>query len=366
MNASAQKPWLAFFAALSALAAGVAASGGLSWQADWAKALDQARKESRPLLVVVLDRLTADPSQAQSLDRLERNASFAKAAPLAVLVRVQSATGDMKKAFGIVEAETPLAFIAFPDGRVVTAYASLPSPAAVAKDIRAAAAQLQISRAEAAAAEGDDAVAITLLRTVISENPPYGQARAARIALDDAAERGKAKVAQADALAAKHEYAAAGAAFEKIAADYAGTDAGSAAAERLRGIASNPAAARAVQAEKEGAAAAEILVQARSAEEGKRLAEAAQLYQRILKEYKDSPAATDASAGFDRVGKGAEEEAKERRQQTERDCALWMSYGDSLAQLGKAEKARGYYQKIIDTYPESGYAETARAKLKGL
>jgi serine protease Do len=50
----------------------------------------------------------------------------------------------------------------------------------------------------------------------------------------------------------------------------------------------------------------------------------------------------------------------------DRQCASWMAMADSFIKNGVPDKAREYLQKIIDTYPSSDQANTARAKLKAL
>jgi hypothetical protein len=47
-------------------------------------------------------------------------------------------------------------------------------------------------------------------------------------------------------------------------------------------------------------------------------------------------------------------------------CRSWLSLGRSYARMGMKDKARAYFQRVIDEYPDSKHARTARAELARL
>lgn len=52
--------------------------------------------------------------------------------------------------------------------------------------------------------------------------------------------------------------------------------------------------------------------------------------------------------------------------QADADCKRWMSLADSYIENGNTEQGKAYLQKIIDQYPNSSWAESAKQKLRSL
>jgi len=44
-------------------------------------------------------------------------------------------------------------------------------------------------------------------------------------------------------------------------------------------------------------------------------------------------------------------------------CQAWLNMADNFERSGMGDKAKEYLQKIIDKYPNSSFAETARNRL---
>jgi hypothetical protein len=58
--------------------------------------------------------------------------------------------------------------------------------------------------------------------------------------------------------------------------------------------------------------------------------------------------------------------AKPGGNQTDADCKRWMSLADSYIDNGNTDEGKVYLQKIIDQYPSSSWADSAKQKLQKL
>ncbi|MEK7324526.1 MAG: tetratricopeptide repeat protein [Chloroflexota bacterium] len=47
-------------------------------------------------------------------------------------------------------------------------------------------------------------------------------------------------------------------------------------------------------------------------------------------------------------------------------CEDWLQMARTLAKSGKNEEAAKYYKKVMDEFPDSTFAQTARAEMAGL
>jgi predicted esterase len=63
---------------------------------------------------------------------------------------------------------------------------------------------------------------------------------------------------------------------------------------------------------------------------------------------------------------GAAMPAKAGGNQPDADCKRWMSLADSYIENGNADEGKVYLQKIIDQYPSSSWADSAKQKLQKL
>ncbi|HEX4178443.1 MAG TPA: tetratricopeptide repeat protein, partial [Rhizomicrobium sp.] len=59
-------------------------------------------------------------------------------------------------------------------------------------------------------------------------------------------------------------------------------------------------------------------------------------------------------------------QAKITTSEPEKNCKRWLSLADSYIQNGDAEQAKVYLQKVIDKYPDTTWADTAKQKLQDL
>ena len=328
------------------------------WLADLDAALARSRETSLPLFAAALSPESFD---AFSND-LDDFPSFARAASECVLVHVEASSDSLKKVFRLESAF--VALVALPSGKPELVYSELPSAAAVVNDLLAVRARVYLNSAAQSASAGSDPQAIAFLQKALLLEPPYPEMTAARTALAEASERGRAKIAAADNSIAKRQYVQARQSLEKIAADYAGTDAALAASHRLFDMLKNPAVLDGLKLAGQDIAARQLFDQAKAAEAAEHLMEAATFYRKIIKDYPGTPTARDASPNYERIRAQADAEEKAYQDKMERECRSWMALADNYAAAGYLEKALDYYQRIIDAYPKTGFADIAREKMK--
>ena len=53
-------------------------------------------------------------------------------------------------------------------------------------------------------------------------------------------------------------------------------------------------------------------------------------------------------------------------QRATRRAVGWLSIARNYAHMGRMEQARGFYEKVIRSYPDTSYGRAAGKELKGL
>ena len=363
MNRAFAKKGLLSAAVAGAVFVAAAAGGkGPVWQEDLTKAIEQARQSKRLVLVIFGD---ADKDRVFS-EQLEADPGFNDVAPEYILVRSGASREEGAKILGLVTATPTLmtGAIVAGDGKALEVYDKRPDIRKITADMKARLGEAILRNAGDAAAAGDDTLAVALLRRATITRVSEDAAEGAKRLLVEVCERGKRKVLEVDALVAKRSYLEARRTLEKIARDYAGTDAERAATEKRSKLLEDPVIAEAIRQEERAEAANGLLKQGAELEAEGKGAEAMAAYDRTAREY----------AGTDAARQAAEAMARMRRMGTDnptvakmnKDCRLWMSYADTSAAQGKQTQAISYYKKIIETYPDSAYASVAKEKLAKL
>ncbi len=349
---------------LAALALVAAAAGsGVIWQEDFAKASSEAAKNGE-LIFVVFGGNAAKPLCAQ----LEGDFAFKSLAGEYIFVRSAATGSAAAKALGLVAAApgTIAAAIVAPDGKALVVYETAPEPSKVSAEMKVRLGEVYLKRASEAVASADDALAVGLLRKVASLGASQDMDAAQRL-LVEAGDRGIAKVAAVEKLISDKSYLEAKRALDKLAQDYAGTAAERAAADRRAKLMANPVAGQAIKEQERLEAANDMLKLARQFEAEEKTVDAMGLYGRVVREYPGTDAAKQAAEASSRLKRGTiKTEASSTTSNVDRDCRLWMSTADNFAAQGKQTAAMQVYQKIIDTYPNSSYAATAKEKLAKL
>lgn len=95
-------------------------------------------------------------------------------------------------------------------------------------------------------------------------------------------------------------------------------------------------------------------------------AKALKALEQITKEYKDTEIAKKAAVRIKRMKADKKIMEKIREAEEKKRCETWLETARNLAQNGKRAEAAEYYQKIIDEYPYSSFADIAKTELAGL
>jgi thiol-disulfide isomerase/thioredoxin len=126
----------------------------------------------------------------------------------------------------------------------------------------------------------------------------------------------------------------------------------------------NPPKAKAKLGDK---AAKDALKKADALLKKEKYAEALKAYEKIVKDFKDNKSAKKARAAIEKLRADDQIMAQVRTAERKKECEDWLEMARGLAKSGDQKAAADYYDRIIDKYPDSKYAETAaeeKAKLK--
>lgn len=113
-------------------------------------------------------------------------------------------------------------------------------------------------------------------------------------------------------------------------------------------------------------AAAKDLAAAEKYLKAKKYTRALKEFASVIKEYPDTPAAKKAKKKLARLKKDKKIMAKVRRAEAKKKCTAWLDMARSLAKAGNPAAARKYYQRILDGFGDSPYADTARIEMARL
>lgn len=230
-----------------------------------------------------------------------------------------------------------------------------------------------LAKAEAAATDGNTASAIKLLAKVPAE-AKKDAALATRIdtlqkklladatkALDDA-----------DALVDQKDYVQAAAKLRDI-AGLTDLPVATKAKQKLATLSSNPEAKAALAAadkagkDKDRAAkAADALAAAQKLKDDARHDQAYAALKSILAQYPSTPAAETAAAEVSAYEKDPDFVKRVGAASIEKRAKSMLSMADNYASAGKYDLARQRYQAVIDTFPNTPFADTAKDALTKL
>jgi len=105
---------------------------------------------------------------------------------------------------------------------------------------------------------------------------------------------------------------------------------------------------------------------------------AAAAYEKLREQFLGTPIAAAAAERLDTLAKKPQDEPRPKESEKpeapaepdpakmRNDCRAWLALANNFIANGKTFEARGLLQKIINTYPESVFAEQAKAKLEQL
>jgi tetratricopeptide (TPR) repeat protein len=95
-------------------------------------------------------------------------------------------------------------------------------------------------------------------------------------------------------------------------------------------------------------------------------AKALKEYEKLAKAHKSSDVGKKAKAKADKIKGDKEIMAGIQEADAKKKCENWLDMARALAKSGKETEAAKYYKRVIDEFPQSSYAETARRELSKL
>lgn len=95
-------------------------------------------------------------------------------------------------------------------------------------------------------------------------------------------------------------------------------------------------------------------------------AKALKEYEKLAKVHKDTDIGKKAKAQVGKIKGDKAIMAAVAEGDMRKKCEDWLQMARTLAKGGKNEEAAKYYKKVLDDYPESTFAQTARAEMAGL
>jgi len=98
----------------------------------------------------------------------------------------------------------------------------------------------------------------------------------------------------------------------------------------------------------------------------KKYAKALAAYEEVVKDYKGTDAAKKAKAKIKKIKSNERIMAKIRDAEAKKKCESLLATARMFVSNGKIKEAKEHYQRIVDEYPDTSYAEEAEEKLATL
>lgn len=196
-----------------------------------------------------------------------------------------------------------------------------------------------------------------------TNHPLHEQAGQLLAKLDQVA---RGVLAESEQMIRERRYAEAYGRLQSVAEEFDNTPAAEQAQRRIDELQTNNRQWAAVVQARDTESAARALELARQATTDERHVEARRYYQRILEVYPRTPAAADARRALREMGRDKALATQLARQQAEPAAPVLLNLAARYAQIGRAEQARQYYQRVLERAPNTPYAEQARQGLEGL
>jgi len=357
----------AYWALVLVITACAVAAEGSTWEKDYAKALSASKASGHPI-VVLLDGVANPKSMKDTVASLEQSDDFRTVSRKFVLVQVEGFKISQIRELDwcTKESEPPVAAIVDLDGKPVKTYTELPAADDMAQDMAQAFADITLDKADYTAAAGDDKSAVAMYWDVLTVKPPLPAAERARRALSEAGRRGRLKITAVEPMLEAHEFLKARRYLEDINSSYAGTEAATAAAERIEEMTKDSSIAAEIAAQEREEEAAKTLEKARKAAADGNAEDARILYSKVINVYGDTEAAKIASQESAQSRKASAGKAAADPGKMKQDCDNWMALASTAQANDHQTEAIKWYKKIVDTYPGSSYADEANKKLKEL
>jgi hypothetical protein len=344
----------------AAIDASAAAGRDIAWVGGYDAALERARASNVPALVIF-----EAPSKPAAIWTVEGARVLDIMRSRCVFARIDPGNTQALPAW-YRGAGSPVAAVVDPAGGVQVSWAALPPMEEVAGRLKEVWTAAALAEADKAAAGGDDGRAVAAWWDVLRVGARGDGADRAREGLAEAGRRGRARIGEANPLLRARRFLEAVRMLEKIERDYAGTETARLAGDRKAEFLSLPSVAREFARQEAEEKRRIRLEEGEAALAADDFETAREAFQALVDEDAGSPEASRASEHLAELTKEMNAVVDERQKLMDRECRMWMSYADTLTSQKRTREAGKYYSKIIEAWPDSAYAETARSKMAKL
>jgi TolA-binding protein len=171
---------------------------------------------------------------------------------------------------------------------------------------------------------------------------------------------GKSELSSIDPLIQSQDYATAIRKLRDLSQAFAGTPVAASARTKLNELGSNPKVKQALETEKTEKAAADALTTANQLKSDKKDDLAYPQFQMIVKAYPHSPAATEATAAVKAYEANTPFITQYNSRNNKKKAEGLLLMADNFRSMGSNTKARAKYQEVLDQYPGTSWAESAK------
>jgi predicted peptidase len=224
--------------------------------------------------------------------------------------------------------------------------------------------KIDLANAKADEKAGKLGMALALYQSVVQNGgEESGPAQEKVDALSQSADKAMTDVERA---IAEKKYVAATKLLVAAGSTYAGSAAGDKFKAKLEEIRTDPAIKTQVEQARTEAAAESDETAARAAEKQGDYKRAIAVYERYISTYPASPRLAQVRDHLEALKSDKTIQAGIASRITDDQCKSCLAMADNYIKSGEPEKARPFLQKIIDQFPDSAYATTAREKMSEL
>jgi len=178
---------------------------------------------------------------------------------------------------------------------------------------------------------------------------------------------GRDKMGRVDQLLDDEKYQEAVDILRQVRRTFRGLDVSKKAKERLNALKEKYEAIGGIlQDQQDEHKAAELYLEAREWVEERRFGPACVQLELILKDYDETDAAEFAERMLERMQENPAVMVYVRDHKAARDCQSWLSQGRAYKATGRIDKARELFQRVIDNYPDTRWAQQAERELINL
>lgn len=335
----------------------------LHWVSAWEEAALAAKSSDAPILAFVY--LTNHPASTNIETTVFADRSFRLLSSLFVMARVEATRRkDVVEKFGVQR--TPTLVLLDSAGELVL---KLDADLTTKRVLNAMGRTFLTSLFRSGKREAEAGRAWTAYRRfrlvlLVGEGTPAAKWAQKEIAALDAA--GIKKFSQAQIAYDLGDILKAMTILEEIVYEYRGTPTGAEAKRYFDKLSEDPGGRKALTEVSRRREAARVLALGKKCEEQKDLERALIAYWDVARDFPGTPAADEAAARAGAIAADKDLALTAAGKRAKRDGENWLEMAAACEQNKLPDKARDYYKRVIDNYPDTPWAEKARAAITAL